>query len=62
LAEPNVATRSFEERPSKINWNDLSKNPAIFEYDYKEIEEYFHNLNKEFIEYYYNPKRMDFNL
>jgi len=54
------AIHILKQNKDKINWNFLSKNPAIFEYDYKEIEEYFHELNKEFIEYYYNPKRINF--
>jgi len=62
LSENPSAIHLLEKNQDKINWNNLSRNPAIFEYDYKEIEEYFHELNKEFIEYYYNPKRINFNL
>jgi hypothetical protein len=43
----------------QINWTLLSLNEAIFTYNYRKIKENKANLNKEFIEFYMHPKRMN---
>jgi hypothetical protein len=49
----------LEKHQEKINWKYISSYPGIFVYDYPRIMEYFHNLNKEFIVWYYHPSRID---
>jgi hypothetical protein len=44
---------------NKDMWKYLSRNPAIFTYDYDKIKETFRQLNKEIIELYWHPKRID---
>lgn len=43
---------------SRIDWEELSKNVIIFEYDYKRMQEEKEEINREIIEYIYNPKKM----
>jgi hypothetical protein len=43
----------------KNYWYNISSNPAIFEYDYNKMDEYFGKLNKEIYEYYWHPSRID---
>ncbi len=42
----------------EINWISVSKNPAIFTYDYKKIKDLNQELHKELIEELFHPKRI----
>ena len=44
--------------PEKINWFWLSKNPAIFTYDYIAIKEYRTSIKEDIIQYVNSPKRL----
>ena len=50
----------MEQNPDKINWDNLSANPAIFIYDYKYIAEHRWPINKEIIQNRFHPKNMKY--
>jgi hypothetical protein len=43
----------------EINWNRISNNPAIFTYDYDKIKITNKQINKEVVEFYWHPKKMN---
>jgi hypothetical protein len=49
----------FNKDYNLLNYSKLSKLPEMFDYDYDMIKKHFGQLNKELIEYYYHPKRMN---
>jgi len=55
-----VAIHILEQNPDKIHWIWLSKNPAIFTYDYKQIAEQRWPINKEIIQNRFHPKNMKY--
>jgi hypothetical protein len=55
---PN-AMEILEENIEKIKWMGLSENKAIFTYDYDKIKETNKNINKEIIDWYYHPLRIN---
>jgi hypothetical protein len=59
LSRNSVAISLLDGNLSEINCNYLSSNPAIFTYDYDKIKENRKQINKEIIEYYWHPKRMN---
>jgi hypothetical protein len=50
----------LEQYPHNIDWYNLSKNPAIFTYDYKQIAEHRWSINKEIIQNRFHPKNMKY--
>jgi hypothetical protein len=48
----------LRDNPEKINWNGLSKNPAIFELDYQKMKESKRELNEAIIAEAWHPKRI----
>jgi len=54
---PN-AIELLKENQDKIDWDNLSLNPSIFTYPYKEIKENFEILGEEIIQKSLHPKRM----
>jgi ribosomal protein L24E len=54
---PN-AIHLLKANPGKINWTELSINPNIFTYDYEQMTKNKLNLNRELIEWFWNPERI----
>ena len=50
----------MEQNTDKINWSQLSTNPAIFTYNYEKITEYMEStgIKDELIAYYYRPENI----
>lgn len=48
----------LKKNKSKIDWEILSENSIIFEYDYDGMKREKHDINKELIEYIYKPENM----
>ena len=42
-----------------LNWYDLSRNPAIFTYDYQKLRTNKLTINREVVEYVYHPDRVE---
>ena len=55
-----AAIHILEQNPDKIHWWLLSRNPAIFTYDYKKIAEHRWPINKEIIQNRFHPKNMKY--
>ena len=55
---PN-AIHLLEANPHKIDWHELSTNPNIFTYDYEQMTKNKLELNRELIEYYWRPERIE---
>lgn len=52
---PN-AISLMEDNRDKLDWNLISDNPSIFTYDYEKIKKDHAWLNRELIEYIYQPR------
>jgi len=60
LSANPAAIHLLEQYPHNIDWYNLSKNPAIFTYDYKHIAEHRWPINKEIIQNRFHPKNMKY--
>ena len=58
LSENPAAIHLLEQNQDKINWSQLSKNKAIFTYDYPKMKENCNIFKEELIEYIYHPSRI----
>jgi len=49
----------LEQNPDKISWFSLSRNPAIFEFDYKGVKERCSIYKEELIRKAFHPSRIE---
>ena len=60
LLSPNPnAIHILEQNQDKINWNSLSANPSIFEYDYEAMRERMRPLAEELMSKMFHPRNFE---
>ena len=62
LAQNSGAINLIEKNLHKVSWATLSRNPAIFTYDYNKMKEDKKEINEEIIKMAMHPKRIEYYL